>query len=644
MAKNEHDRGTPDEETRAIGAQAPSPVTAQISRRHAVAGITAAAAVAASKPARAFASGSATPIYRIHPAIGVARVGNADSSTFYIGPEAPGYGPLGSAPGTVVSPYKDANGNVKPMAVRFRIFEYAMVNGRLLPVREVNLATPGVASIKWSVHLANKKASFYQFQGPSGENTPPGPLRNASVTNRASLENDYGPRAISGASQGPTVFAPGDASQVSCVVDGTGAPVIPYLGELRTDDHGRLIVIGGKGHSASNLTPPPDLGVSVSGTSYANNDNWFDDTSDGPVTAIVTINEGGTSVDVPVDAKGGAWVVCTPPDFAPRIRGAVSGYDLLLDLAVRSIPIPSENGLYDDGGPLAMVRTYKADFIPGADFELPTSVPDFTEEVQPVLLAGYNYWWVDGLVTQKHNSLIDPSLANPDPANNKNRQGVFIYLRPPLGVNGPTGNQTMPHLKGDNPYVGSTPDAVRHLTLTHVQYALMRNWSNGVFTPPSGGPPPPPTITAWGLDQAVLENCVGGAFFPGIEMGWQWRNPSLYAEPFRLNLQAKSGYWGETQQIGPGHFTRQMALPWQADFNDCRDEGDYGWWPSQRPTGVLPSATATQRADWARPNVVFASGKNVSTHADMLACWFKFGFVVQSGELFIETERAAQIP
>jgi hypothetical protein len=617
---------------------APRPV----SRRHVVAGLGVAGAAAASKPALAFAAG-ATPIYRIHPAIGVARMGNADPSTFFIGPEAPGYGPLGDAPGTVAPPYKAADGRVKPMGARFRVFEYATVNGRLVPVREVNLDTPGVVAITWTVHIANKKASFYEFLGPSGESTPPGPLRNPTVTNRASLENDYGPRSISGRSAAPTSFTPGP-TQVSCVVDGNGNPVIPYLGQLRTDASGRLIVLGGQGFAGSNLTPAPDLGVSVSGTSYANNDNWFDDASDGPVTAVVTItDDAGKLVDVPVDAKGGAWVLCPPPDFAPQIQGAVSGYALLFDLAVRSIPIPPENGLYDDGQPLARIRQLKADFTPGADFELPNSVPDFTADIQPVLLAGYNYWWVDGLVTQKHNSLIDPTLSNPDPQYAKNRQGVFVYLRPPLGINGPTGNQTMPHLKGDNPYIGSTPDAIRHLTLTHTQYALLRNWSTGKFTPPSGNPPPP-TITPWGLDQAVLENCVGGAFFPGIEFSWQMRNPSLFAEPFRLNLQAHSGYYGETQQIGPGHFTRQMAVPWHADFNDCRDEGDYGWWPSQRPTGVLPSATATQRVDWARPNVVFASGKNVSSHSDMLANWYKFGFVEAEGDLYVETERAAQIP
>ncbi|MBK8695770.1 MAG: LodA/GoxA family CTQ-dependent oxidase [Deltaproteobacteria bacterium] len=35
-----------------------------------------------------------------------------------------------------------------------------------------------------------------------------------------------------------------------------------------------------------------------------------------------------------------------------------------------------------------------------------------------------------------------------------------------------------------------------------------------------------------------------------------------------------SGYTGETSQpLRPRHFTRQMALPWHADFSDCGREG-----------------------------------------------------------------------
>jgi hypothetical protein len=221
-----------------------------ISRRAFVGAVGAGGAALLTQPALAFADPGTNPIYRIHPAIGVARLGNANPSTYFIGPEAPGYGALGSAPGSTVPPFK-VDGLVKPQAARFRVYEYATVNGRLMPVREVNLDTPGVTAITWSVHLANKKASFNQFNGSAGETDPPMPLRNATVTDRASLEIDFGPRTASGRSQGPTEFRAGSPVQVSCPVNVGGQPVIDYLGQLRTDDEGRLIVIGGQGRASS---------------------------------------------------------------------------------------------------------------------------------------------------------------------------------------------------------------------------------------------------------------------------------------------------------------------------------------------------------------------------------------------------------
>ena len=80
-------------------------------------------------------------------------------------------------------------------------------------------------------------------------------------------------------------------------------------------------------------TPPPLA-------TYANNDGWFDDASDGPVTATVTIRTPGGTREMPVDA---AWVLCAPPDFAPRVRPIITLYDLLTDLAVRFLPLPANS-------------------------------------------------------------------------------------------------------------------------------------------------------------------------------------------------------------------------------------------------------------------------------------------------------------
>ncbi len=571
--------------------------------------------------------------YRIHPAIGVARMGNADPDTFFIGPEAPGYGPLGDAPGTTAPPYK-VNGLVKPQGARFRIFEYQLIGGQWTPVQEVNLDTPGVANITWKVHLANKKASFYQFYGPHGETEPPLPLRNSSVADRTSLQTDFGERMISGPSATPQVFTHTGNPSETYPRKPDGSPVIDYLGQLRTDDAGRLIVLGGMGKADYNTATRPPL------PTYANNDNWFDDASDGPVSATITVN--GVTVDVL-----GSWVLCAPPDFAPRVRNAVTMYDLLYDMGVRFLSLPSDSA-FASGGALARMAQLKADFQPNALVEFPNTVPDFAGEIQPILVAAYDYYFVTDLVTHKHFSLIDPNLGNPDPQYDNARASVFSYLRPPVGATSQSGPQTMPRLLGDDPYLGQEPENVRRLCLTRTQFGLMRNWGSGVFVPPAAVPPPPPDITPWGLDRAALENCVGGAFFPGIEASWQIRNPNLYLAPFRIDHNATSQYLGpngipEGTPIGAGHFSRQMAVPWHADFNDCRHEGDFGWWPGQRPDSVYVAASDT-RIDWARGDGKFASGSYKSTHDDMQQVWYKFGFVIQQGDVFVETERDSPIP
>ena len=223
--------------------------------------------------------------YRVHPSIGVARLGDAEPSTYFLAHEPPAS--------------RVVRGRTRPQAARFTLHEYVESHGRAEPVREVTLDTPGVIAITWTVHLANKKASF---KG-----------RNAAVSDRGSLENDYGPRSVSGRSHAGVEFRPG-ARAPRCVRDASGAQVIPYLGALRTDAQGRLLVLGGRGRAGSDLARPPDLGP------RPDHDHWFDDTSDGPVVAVVTIARDGVPHDVMVDARGRAWVVCAPPDLGPVHR------------------------------------------------------------------------------------------------------------------------------------------------------------------------------------------------------------------------------------------------------------------------------------------------------------------------------------
>src|SRR6478609_10215886 len=87
----------------------------------------------------------------IHPGIGIARVGNSQSA-YFVGPEAPGWTP------GVDERFKDEDGRVKRQAARFRVYGLD-AEGRV--VKELTLDD---AAIEWRVHVANRKAGWYQFQ------------------------------------------------------------------------------------------------------------------------------------------------------------------------------------------------------------------------------------------------------------------------------------------------------------------------------------------------------------------------------------------------------------------------------------------------------------------------------------------------
>src|SRR5215510_12849736 len=96
----------------------------------------------------------APPRYRIHPAIGIARVGAADPDITFLGPERPNQ--------KVIPPFK-VNGLIRPLGQRFRVFEYVEKGGVWDVSREITWATKDVVELTWTVHLANRKAEFFGF-------------------------------------------------------------------------------------------------------------------------------------------------------------------------------------------------------------------------------------------------------------------------------------------------------------------------------------------------------------------------------------------------------------------------------------------------------------------------------------------------
>lgn len=536
---------------------------------------------------------------KIYPGIGIARMGNSPDQ-YFIGPETPGLGP---EPGTQ---FQDAQGNVKRQGARFRVYGF---NAADEVVGEVNALIEG-ASVEWSVTLANRKCSSQRFAGVSHGTgldlkPDPGQNRNKSVADRAQLDIMPSARSIAGTNRFGQQYSFDDGAFMGQSV---------YLGELRTDDAGRLIVLGGRGKSGSVAGARPI-------TQYANNDGWFDDSSDGPVQAKVSL--GGRAIPL----RGAAWVLVAPPKFAPYVRNVVTLYDVMAEA----------------GG------------APAPD------TLSFTDHIFPHLHAIGEQQWVNAMALrghgpQKGGNFLAPAVIEKmndnSAANAPYRQSIMARLRnPSLKANQEANYNFMPQLSGDegDAAVGNPST---WLSLPPSVYALFERWSKGDFDSDwSGKAAPvvalemlPPQEQPGALDRAALEWCVGGPFFPGIEITYIARNRSLYSEPFRVNGTL----------LEPGDLTRRMAVPWQADFYECNTH----WWPAQRPDDVLSESTylqaladypeevragtlaraLTDRVRWDRgvgdhwvdPEIQVNAGARPPKAGDnaMVSMWHALGFVV----------------
>lgn len=586
--------------------------------------------------------------YKIFPTIGIARVGDAPEK-FYIGPE--------SYRGLPINPdgqpftqkdFRDKEGRLCRQAARFRI--YRIEKGRQ---EEVTLQTPGVQSITWTVHLANKKPSWYIFQTSLGETgySPNHPLRNINAPDRHKLLIDAGPRQIEGGSKKNVSF---DRNSVPKGYQGAHFPPgalhpmgqpINTLGELRTQASGQLLVLGGLGVSGS-TDPNPVI------TDYANNDNWWDDTSDGPVGARIVMKD-GTIIDA-----SPAHVLVGPPSYVPEIPNLVTLYDTIFDGAVRGGHYPEifANGSWKTGK-----DGYR---------------PNFRTEIMPLLQRPSLYPWVAAAPPKPHR--FDFAMLGALDASGSGalqfkglREYILDFIRPPDGENvivGVTGATMMPYLAGDNCLIPSHAPS-NYTRLTDTQYFFLQQWAAGWFVDHE-----PANEPATQLTRAVLDNCVGGPFSPGIEMSWISRNPTIYVEPFRIraNFVPKGPLhldFDPQRGMEPGDITRYMAVPWQADFNECSSQPLDGrvlwWWPAQRPEFIYLEPDAVAFGLEAIPEPGEKSGRQIAwigtdfdqsasdfiqfaDDIDMVKYWSGLGFVIEKmveGEnRFVEVERTLPRP
>jgi hypothetical protein len=592
--------------------------------------------------------------YKIHPSIGLARLGNSDD--FYIGPETlsglpidcDGNGNAITLDGKeqTVTHFRDNDGKIKRQAARFRVYMYDDANpdGIELVVADPANNIKGtivqgfegggsgeLIGVQWVVWLANKKSAWYEFKELQGEHGYPkkAKVRNRDIKNRQALVIDPGPVFITGPNQSAEMAAGANPGYTQSFPPPLTPASITSLGSVHTDKDNRLLVVGAYGNSGSLLTGLGQPQIDH----YANNEGWFDDIADGPVTCVLTYQSTVDQAPEPIAITDPAWCIVGYPRFAPQIPDMVTLDDLLYNLSVRQFAYAPY--LYGPAGfgppgfdPEELGTDKAADDALAAWRRQPKSYnenyyPYWDTDIYPILSRPYLYQSFTTVIIQDdpHETapggnfdmtVINKPPAQPnDPANDPGwgpRNLLFSVLRMPGDENDyavtlpmpppmqPLIQPLMPLLNGDNAL--SNEIVSKFFTLTETQLFMLKQWACGKFiagneptNDPSQiiGPPPPPIGTQ--IDRGVMANGLGGAFCPGGEVTWIIRNPQIFIKPYRIHQAPWKVNINDTRQLNlqaykdpelnattkektgkgfeAGDMTKRNAVPWQSDFNEC---------------------------------------------------------------------------
>lgn len=652
---------------------------------------------------------------RIHPAIGMARVGNSEE--YYLGPEtmAGHAGENGMSGGLPIKPgtekttitsedIRDGQGKLKRQAARFKIYQYQGDSGASYPSGAGEEVTIGsmvdgkkVVDIAWTVHLANKKANCWEIDEAAnlgiilyeGDKTPPirnpkfPPSENPAEENRLKkLVIDAGPRTIlaSSTAQGNATFDSNstasywdnDSGQITEVKhypisfpasmgDGgdysNASESITYLGEMMTEENGRLLVLGAYGKACgfdNSGRPDPNAALNKD----VDNDNWLDDTADGPVTAVLIFEDGSRRA-----LEGNAWVVSTDPAYAPQTLNVVSLWDDVYTTFLEQLGLDTD--IYNKGA-------YQPDYK-----------PHFQGEVHPILNSAHLQMYNTNLpkTAQKKHQMIS-QLTSSGPGFD-----IMSFIRTPDNDKQiEQGAPLMPLSLGDS--------AKSFLTVTTTQYFFLDQWNNKKVV----DSPLKPLGPGEQLDKTILVNCLGGRFSPGIDLTFIVRDVNLYNQhwqnpdigPFRINMKPLDytkvsqgtpflgvGYIPlRTDPVEPGDLCKFMAIPWHTDYNSCAthlpapnpggkvtEENVYSgtvntslfWsWPAQRPVAVYTFDDLKQQngnldntiqrfsvrgegtAAIVRPGGFNTKAENVGRYQErinILINWHRIGTVIQGGAI-----------
>jgi L-lysine 6-oxidase len=612
--------------------------------------------------------------YQIHPAVGVARLGNSPEG-FYLEPQTIGGLPVECDAGgnptssngqpVFVRQFKDDHGRIKRQAAQFGIYAYDSADPDD-PGREISLDDSLVESIEWTVHLANKKGAWYENDELVG-NVMLASASNANYYEKDSWHNwnvstpdtrfprgrwiiDPGPRKVSRPGEKvafsrdniPPDYTKGGFPKITA--DNPRAPYeINTLGDLLMDRKGRLVVLGGHGRA----------GGTEAIVTYTGQDTWFDDISDGPVWCKLKLKGRAE----PIMLK--AWALVGSPKYAPELRNIASLDDVMFDVGVRFMNLVPE--MYRNGGFNPMYRA------------------NYERDIQPLFDRIADYIWVANVPSMVAFTAPRFNPRDPSESNRKNRETFFSYFRdssgnevsPPHNVLMHNNVPMVPLNSGSNSVTNENID--RFMGLTNTQYFLLSQWAKGIFN--TGDAPPFPVHPR---DAASVGNCVGHPMSPGIEVTWTTRNPIIYEAPYRIKHSADEDYYrehglsAEGDETGgwyvqhgltppdyikvqdgcePGDLTKRMSGPWMSDFYQCAIEyvafknaqnelslsgippaPTYyaNWWPPQAPVTVISGPmTFRDQMESGLPAgfpVYYARGAN--NIANLVIAWKYMGFVV----------------
>ncbi|HEY2094678.1 MAG TPA: CTQ-dependent lysine 6-oxidase LodA [Thermoanaerobaculia bacterium] len=631
--------------------------------------------------------------YQIHPAVGVARLGNSPDA-FYLEPQTIGGLPIECDSGgnpvmrdgqpVYVRKFKDDRGAIKRQGAQFAIYACDSADPGD-PGREISLDDPMIESVEWTVHLANKKGVWYENDELIGDVMLAHPgypnyyekdsFHNWDVSKpdtrdpRSRWIIDPGPRTVSRPGEKvsfsrdniPPDYTKGGFPKID--KDNPRAPYeINTLGNLLMDRNGRLVVLGGHGFA----------GGTEAIVTYTGQDTWFDDISDGPVTCRLKLK--GRSEPIVLTA----WALVGSPKYAPELRNISTLDDVMFDVGVR-------------------YKNLVPEMFSGGAFN-PSYHASYERDIQPIFDRIADYIWVANVPSMVAFSAPRFNPRDSSEGNRANRETFYRYFRdssgnevsPPHNVLFYNNVPLMPLNSGSNSVTSDNID--RFMGLTNTQYFLLGQWAKGLFT--SGDFAPLPVHPR---DAASVGNCVGHPMSPGIEVTWTTRNPLIYEAAYRIKHSQNEDYYREhglsadgdetgswyrdhgletpkhcvvQEGCEPGDLTKRMSSPWMSDFYQCAIEyvsfkgttnelslsgippaPTYyaNWWPPQAPVNVITGGMTRHDQEAAGLpagfSVYYARGAN--NIANLVIAWKYMGFVVnentsQEGNLypyFTEAER-----